>query len=282
MPLLTLRDADGYRAFDEAECRAAGRDLADRYRRADPFPHVVIDDFVDAELLRDVVRHFPVPDAALTFARSQERLKYQFHPQACRGLTTRNLFAELNSQAFMGFLAEMTGMSGLVADAYYAGAGLHETRAGGHLGIHADFNRHETMNLERRLNLLIYLNEDWEDDYGGALELWDRAMTACAVRVIPKMGRAVVFTTDLYSFHGHPDPLTCPPDRARRSIATYYYRTPADTVFTVDRTTNFRSRPHSTDKRDWKVMLHHFAQDWVPPALQRGRRGGRLGALLRR
>ncbi len=274
MALLTLRNAGGYCAFDEAECRAAGATLAQRYRDASPFPHVVIDDFLDLDVLRAVAGQFPKPAAALPFARSQERLKYQFHPQVCTGLATRNLFAELNSQAFLAFLSEMTGIGGLVADPYYAGAGLHETRAGGHLGIHADFNRHETMNLERRLNLLVYLNEDWEEAFGGALELWDRGMTACQVKVLPAMARAVVFATDLDSFHGHPDPLACPPDRTRRSIATYYYRTPADTRFAVDRTTNFRARPHSGDRRDWKVIFHHWAQDWVPPALRRGGRAG--------
>jgi hypothetical protein len=135
------------------------------------------------------------------------------------------------------------------------------------------------MQVERRLNLLIYLNKDWPDAYGGALELWDKAMTGCVVKAAPVFGRAVIFTTDLDSYHGHPDPLTCPPDRARRSIATYYYTAPdVSAAAPVDRMTNFRPRPDSSDKRDWRVMLHHFAQDWTPPALRRERRA----ALFRR
>jgi Rps23 Pro-64 3,4-dihydroxylase Tpa1-like proline 4-hydroxylase len=268
MPLLELMDKGGYRAFDEAQCRAAGEALADRYRSATPFPHIVIDDFIDPDLLRQVIRDFPDTTGRGFFSRDQERLKYQFHPQECSGLATRNLFAELNSQALLAFLSAMTGIKGLIADAYYNGAGLHETKRGGHLSIHADFNRHAPMRVERRLNLLIYLNEEWSESYGGALELWDQQMTACQVKAYPLLGRAVVFSTDLDSYHGHPDPLQCPPDRARRSIATYYY-TASDRTAGADRSTNFRARPHSTDKRDWRIMLHHLLADWTPPALRR-------------
>lgn len=270
MALLDMADRGGYRSFDEMQCRAAGKALADRYRSADPFPHIVIDEFLDVAMLRDVVRDFPGGESgSRPFDREQERFKQQFHPQQCNGLTTRNIFAELNSQAFLAFLAEMTGVTGLIADPYFAGAGLHETRRGGHLGIHADFNRHEMMNVERRLNLLIYLNDDWDDSYGGALELWDRKMTGCQKRTFPHMARAVVFATDLDSYHGHPDPLKCPPERTRRSIATYYYTAPRDVVFDIDRTTNFRQRPGSRDKRDWRIALHHLANDWAPPVLRR-------------
>jgi Rps23 Pro-64 3,4-dihydroxylase Tpa1-like proline 4-hydroxylase len=182
----------------------------------------------------------------------------------------RNLFAELNSQAFLGFLEELTGYKGLISDPYFDGGGLHETKRGGHLGVHADFNIHRRLNIERKLNLLVYLNEDWEDDYGGQLELWDQEMKSCAVRVKPVFGRAVIFNTALDSFHGHPDPLNCPPERSRRSIATYYYSAPEEGVSALPkRTTNFRARPESGDKSDWQIRRHHFVNDWVPPKLQR-------------
>ncbi|HMJ06001.1 MAG TPA: 2OG-Fe(II) oxygenase, partial [Chthoniobacterales bacterium] len=153
---------------------------------------------------------------------------------------------------------------------YFEGGGLHETLRGGHLGVHADFNVHGRLRVERKLNLLIYLNQDWEDDYGGQLELWDRRMKGCAVRVKPVFGRAVIFNTALDSFHGHPDPLNCPSDRSRRSIATYYYSAPEGGIAALPkRTTNFRSRPGSEDSSDWQIRRHHFVNDWVPPKLQR-------------
>lgn len=268
--MLHFTRINGYIALDLEECRSFGRSLAESYQNASPFPHIVIDNFLDAEVLRNVLSDFPPSDNKAFFDRDQERLKFQFQPHESSSGLVRNLFAELNSQAFLAFLEEMTGMKGLISDPYFEGGGLHETKRGGHLGVHADFNVHERLKVERKLNLLIYLNEDWEDDFGGQLELWDRRMKECVVRVKPVFGRAVVFTTALDSFHGHPEPLTCPPERSRRSIATYYYSAPEEGLAALPkRTTNFKARPGSGDKSDWQIRRHHFVNDWVPPKLQR-------------
>ena len=269
MPLLSFADLGGYRCFDIEQCREAGRGLAEQYRANDPFPHIVIDDFVDPALLREVVAEFPDTSERAYFSREQERLKFQMRADECPGAATRALFAELNSVALLTFLSEMTGIQGLIADPYFAGAGLHEIKTGGHLSIHADFPRHEVMHLDRRLNLLVYLNDDWDPDYGGALELWDRRMRQCRKSILPLMARAVVFNTERDTFHGHPDPLACPEHRSRRSIATYYYTASGATTPKIERTTDFRPRPGTEDKRDWRIMLHHLKADWLPPILQR-------------
>lgn len=269
MSVLKFQDLGGYHSLDTDQCREAGTHYADTYRSNDPFPHIVIDDFISPDLLRRVIDEFPDNSARAFFSRDQERLKFQVRPDECRGPVTRALFAELNSAAFLAFLTEMTGIAGLVPDPYHAGAGLHETKRGGHLSIHADFPRHDVIKLDRRLNLLIYLNEGWDEDFGGKLELWDRGMKACRQSVLPVMARAVVFNTDRDTFHGHPDPLTCPEGRSRRSIATYYYTAPAQTRVAIERTTDFRPRPGTEDKRDWRIMLHHLKADWMPPILQR-------------
>jgi hypothetical protein len=270
MSVLEFTDAGARQLFlDEGQAREAGRARAASYRQASPFPHIVIDDFVGEDVLREVIAEFPQPDAGLTFAREQERKKTQYHPQNC-GPFTRHLFNELNSQAFLVFLQEMTGIKGLVADPYFSGGGLHETTKGGHLGIHADFNMHPKLKLQRRINLLIYLNEDWDDSFGGHLELWDRQMKACEVKVAPVFGRAVIFNTDLDSYHGHPEPLACPPHRSRRSIATYYYTAyEGSEALAPKRTTVFKARPGTKDKPDLSVKLRHLARDWTPPALLR-------------
>jgi len=268
--MLRLSRINGYLALDADECRDLGRSLSGQYRSAQPFPHIVLDDFIDAEVLKAVLAEFPSSTDKEFFDRDQERFKFQFRPGQIQSGLIRNLFAELNGQAFLGFLEQMTGISGLIPDPHYDGGGLHETKRGGHLGVHADFNIHDQLKLERRLNLLVYLNEDWEEDYGGQLELWDREMKQCVVRVPPLFGRAVIFNTDLDSFHGHPDPLNCPPDRTRRSIATYYYSAAEDGLNALPkRTTNFRARPGSGDRTDWKIRRYHFVNDWVPPKLQR-------------
>jgi Rps23 Pro-64 3,4-dihydroxylase Tpa1-like proline 4-hydroxylase len=177
--------------------------------------------------------------------------------------------AELNGEAFLGFLQEMTGIEGLISDPYYSGGGLHEIKRGGHLSIHADFNVHGTMNVERRLNLLVYLNDDWQPEYGGDLELWDRQMKRCEVKIAPLLGRAVIFSTNSDSFHGHPDKLACPEGRTRRSIATYYYTAlPEGHLRVKKRTTMFQVRPGTPDQPDWIVKTQNLINDWVPPKLQ--------------
>src|SRR5690348_9421557 len=146
--MLHLAKLNGYFALEPDECRAAGRSLAERYQNASPFPHVVIDDFLDPEILRGVLAGFPSSEDKRYFDRDQERLKFQFSPQEVQSGLIRNLFAELNSEAFIGFLEELTGIDGLIADPYFEGGGLHETKRGGHLGVHADFNAHPKLKLE--------------------------------------------------------------------------------------------------------------------------------------
>ncbi|MGY4648823.1 2OG-Fe(II) oxygenase [Mycobacterium sp. URHB0021] len=270
MPVLDLHDRGGFLVLDEEECRRKGAALKSRYTAAKPFPHVVLDDFIEQAVLRKVLDEFPGSDDKSYYNRSQERLKYQYGPKDWTGATTHNLFALFNSAAFVAFLEAMTGFKGLIPDPGYAGGGLHETKRGGHLSVHADFNLHQQLGLIRQLNLLVYLNDDWSPEYGGTLELWNHGMTAREVSVLPELGRAVVFTTALDSYHGHPDPLNCPPDRSRRSMALYYYTAPEEGLADVPlRTTQFQVRPNSTDKVDRKVRIQHAIGDWVPLAIRR-------------
>ncbi|WP_010160406.1 2OG-Fe(II) oxygenase [Sphingomonas sp. PAMC 26617] len=270
MAVLDLKVDSGVVVFDEAACRAAGKALHDQYVAASPFPSIVIDDFLDPDLLRKVVAEFPRSDGKTHFDRSQERLKYQYPPSEWSGPVTHSLFAAFNSDAFVGFLEEMTGISGLIVDPSFVGGGLHETKRGGHLGVHADFNQHVRLNVVRQLNLLVYLNEDWDESYGGNLELWDKGMKTREVSVLPVLGRAVVFTTTLDSYHGQPDPVTCPPELSRRSMALYYYKAVEGGLATLPkRTTAFQVRPKSADQVDWRIRSKHLIDDWVPPVIRR-------------
>jgi len=270
MAILEPLERNGYIYFDDARSKAAGEALAGQYQGALPFPHIAIDDFLPADFLRGLLPEFPANDGKTFFDRDQERFKYRYGPNEIPGARLRGLLMELNSPAVLRFLEAMTGIKGLIADPFFVGGGLHETRSGGHLSVHADFNIHKGMKLERRLNLLVYLNDDWPEDYGGHLELWDQKMERCRHRIAPVLGRAVVFNTSLDSYHGQPDPVSCPPDRSRRSIATYYYTAHAAGVATLpDRTTNFQPRPASGDKVDRKFAVDHFMRDWMPPRLYR-------------
>lgn len=184
----------------------------------------MIDDFLPEAVLDDVLAEFPKPRDAdwLAFDSPLER-KLASKDDTAMGDATRHLLAELNGSAFLDFLERLTGIDGLVPDPHFEGGGLHQIERGGHLKVHADFNRHPRTGLERRLNVLLYLNRGWKEEYGGAFELWDRDMRRAEARVLPVFNRCVVFSTTSTSFHGHPEPLTCPPGETRKSIALYYY-----------------------------------------------------------
>ena len=150
------------------------------------------------------------------------------------------MFEELNAVPFVTFLEQLTGIGGVIPDPHLRGGGLHEIVRGGLLGIHADFNHNQRMDVWRWLNLLIYLNTEWDETWGGHLELWDREGKTCVKRIAPVFNRAVIFDTSNFSYHGHPHPLNCPEDDSRKSLALYYYTvgypyaddtTPHSTVF---------------------------------------------------
>jgi hypothetical protein len=210
--------------FDPARLTA----LADRYRadytQARPFPHVVIEDFLPLEALRAVLAEFPRPDQVdwIAFNNPAEK-KLATRAEAQMGAWTRFLLYQFNSSIFLSFLESLTGIRGLIPDPHFWGGGLHQIERGGFLKIHADFTRHPILPLDRRLNLLLYLNEDWPEEYGGQLELWDRGMIKCEARILPVFNRCVIFSTTAFSFHGHPDPVACPAWQTRKSIALYYF-----------------------------------------------------------
>ncbi|WP_448582787.1 2OG-Fe(II) oxygenase [Thermaurantiacus sp.] len=271
MPVLeTLQLSDDVVALDVAQASAAGAALHDRYVAADPFPSIVLDDFFAPDVLRPLLAEWPAAGAGKSYDRAQERLKYEWQPKDIRTPRLRAFLAEMNGEPMLRFLEALTGIPKLIADPYYVGGGLHETRPGGHLSIHADFNVRKGMNVIRRLNLLVYLNDDWDERWGGHLELWTRDMKERRAQIAPIMGRAVIFNTDLDSFHGVPDPLACPPDRSRKSLALYYYTAPEEGIRNVPvRTTVFKPRPGTADRPDREVARRHFIHDWVPPALLR-------------
>lgn len=246
-----------------------GGELAERYASADPFPHIVIDDFCSAAMLERCLELFPnAPDPdSRSFDREQERFKTSYNPDHLPG-PVRSFFYSLNSRAFLRFLENLTGVEGLIPDPYFSGGGFHQTTQGGHLSVHADFNLHRKLGLERRLNILIYLNKDWDEAYGGNLELWDQNMSQCVHRIAPVFNRCVVFSTSGLSFHGHPEPVSHPQRAPRRSIALYYYTATWDDT-KAQRTTQFKRRAKSEDRIDWKVKRRELINDLLPPVLSR-------------
>lgn len=266
MPFLTSMDTDGLMRPDSDQ--SLGADLQTRYDAAQPFPHIMIDDFLPTEVAEMCLREFPTSSTgAFTFDRAQEKLKTQFNPDYLQK-DVRNLFYSFNSRPFIKVLENICGIRGLTPDPYFLGAGFHETRNTGYLSIHADFNHHKPMNLERRINLLIYLNKDWKSEYGGQLELWNDDVTICKTSVIPTFNRCVIFNTTSRSWHGNPNPVNHPTGETRKSIALYYYTaTWSDTG--REHTTQFQVRKGSNDKVDWLTRSRELAKDLLPPLVQR-------------
>jgi Rps23 Pro-64 3,4-dihydroxylase Tpa1-like proline 4-hydroxylase len=211
-------------AVPAARLKSILKSSREAYQSAQPFPHIVIDDFVSVPLLEAVLEEFEALDRGGWHHTEKElERKWSTEDYEQLGPRSRLLIAQLNAGPFLTFLERLTGIPGIIADTHLRGGGLHEIRRGGLLGVHADFNFNQRLGLYRRLNLLVYLNRDWQEAWGGHLELWDRQRSACVQRIAPVFNRAVIFDTSNYSYHGHPEPLECPPDRSRRSVALYYY-----------------------------------------------------------
>lgn len=188
---------------------------------AEPFRHWVCDEAFFPETVKNINAEWPEdPWNNHHHAHARKRGNNSW---ASFGKETASVVRWLNGQWFIGQLRELCGIPDLSADDKLIGGGLHETLCGGFLDIHADFNRHPDTKLFRRLNLLVFLNEQWEESWGGSLELWGRTKAGCQVKIAPVAGRVVIFETSPTSFHGHPAPLACPEGISRRSIALYYY-----------------------------------------------------------
>jgi hypothetical protein len=246
------------------------------YRNAKPYPHVVLDNFFDPVLLDLVLEEFPKPDQIKWQQFDNEReIKLASASEASLGPVTRLLLYHLNSITFLEFLSAVTGIPHLIPDPSFNGGGLHQIMPGGKLGIHADFNKHGDYQLDRRLNLLLYLNKDWKEEWGGHLELWDRDMTGCQKKVAPLINRVMIFGTTDYTYHGHPDALRCPAHMTRKSLALYYFSNgrPAEEVST-DHTTLFKARREREFQLTWAQRMRNVAKDLLPPIITRQLRRG--------
>jgi hypothetical protein len=217
-------------------------DKVNRYADAQPFPHIVLDDALTPEAFDAVDDEFPsVEDKFWKGYLHINETKYSNTQPDTWGTTLNAVAKELCSERFVDFLGTLTGIDDLMPDWTMDGGGLHQTLRGGHLNVHADFTTHHSHDdWARRVNILLYLNREWPDEWGGKLELWDKDMTACQDTVAPAGNRMLIFTTSFDSFHGHPDALTCPADVARRSMALYYFTQEENAV---RRSTNYRPRP---------------------------------------
>ena len=196
------------------------------YLTAKPFPNIALNNFFNDDFLNAIHNEFPdlskLNDSENYSAKNEIKLSnknYEKFPP-----TIKSFIDFLNSNIFLDFLQNLTSIKEkLVPDPHLEGGGLHEIKSGGVLKIHTDFNRHPFLNLDRRINVLIYLNKNWLESYGGYLEFWNKDMSKCEKKISPSFNTIAIFSTTDFSNHGHPNPLNCPREISRKSIALYYF-----------------------------------------------------------
>ncbi len=216
------------------------------YLQSKPFPNIVLEDFFNYDFLSGVLREFPdlskLQDSQNYNVKNEIKFSNKNYKNFPKNI--KSFVDFLNSNIFISFVQSITSIKEkLLPDPQLEGGGLHEIKKGGILKIHTDFNRHPYLELDRRVNVLIYLNKNWKSSYGGNLELWNEKMSSCEKKVLPSFNKMVIFSTTDFSNHGHPDPLDCPDDISRKSIALYYFS---------------KGRPESEVSQKHKKNITHF------------------------
>lgn len=210
--------------FDDPRFARLAVDSTERYRAAAPFPHIVLDDFLPESLARSLSAAFPGPDSIEWVERDNVNNRRRFQDDETKVPTLlRHMLREMNSRQFVLFLETLTGIESLMPDPYFIGGGVHISGAGDFLKIHADFNWHHKLQAYRRVNALLYLSDDWKDEWQGAVEFWDRDMNGPVSKALPIFNRLVVFSTGEHSNHGQATPNACPPNALRKVLNLYYY-----------------------------------------------------------
>lgn len=216
------------------------------------FPHFCIDNFLDEDFANSIYESFPSYQEAQNLGREfsavNEKRKIQITDSSKFPAAIKKLNDVLASKEYLDMWSDLTGVNNLLADENLVGGGIHETNEGGHLDVHVDFNYNEEKKAYRRLNILIYFNKDWKEEYGGYLDIWNSDVTKRYGYFEPRFNRACGFLTSDISFHGV-TPLTCPTGVVRKSFATYYYteEKPDDWVG-EKHSTIFRARPDEWSK----------------------------------
>ena len=204
--------------------RAASDQLRVEYEKAKPYPHLVVDGLYDETVLKRILAKFPNRKSPDWVVWDTE---HEFKTTS-RGITDLPVFTQLfflihQTSYFIRILEQITGIDNLLPDPLFHGAGLQEVIKGGWLDIHSDYTRHPTLPLRRRLNVLVYLNRDWNPEWGGDIELWDYDTRQCGAKYAPLFNRTLIFPTTSTTLHGQPSPLCCPEDVSRRFISIYYW-----------------------------------------------------------
>jgi len=210
--------------------------LKEEFLTAAPFNYIIIDNFLDGFLAKDIeleIRTIPPEDwfdkeTGFGHINNQGDCETQSKKIALNirkqiPEKTNNVIDLFSSQKIIKFIEDITDISGLQSDPYLLGGGIHKTTKNGHLSVHCDFNIHPQTNKHRRINALLYLNSNWKPEYNGCLELWNGDMQSCAKKIEPISNRLVIFRITDDALHGSPEKWLAPENYSRLSLAFYYY-----------------------------------------------------------
>ena len=199
------------------------------FNTATPFNHCVIDNFLDDEFAEKLSKEIPAFDST-SWHEYNNPLEIK---KTCNNWNlfpplTYSFFSQLNSGGFIDKVSTYSGISPLFPDAGLNGGGWHIHRNGGKLNPHLDYSLHPKLKLQRKLNLIIYLQEDWENDWGGHLGLYGDLDSAKEIQseIVPLFNRAIFFDTTQNSWHGLSQEVKTPNEICRKSIAVYYLTQP--------------------------------------------------------
>jgi hypothetical protein len=212
--------------FDSQRYARIAVERAQEYQNAAPFPNICIDDFLPEDVAHALSAAFPAYDAIEWVERDNKNNRRRFqHDETKLPKPLREMLREFNSRQFTLFLETLTGIECLFPDPYLIGGGVHVSSTDDFLNIHADFNWHHKLQAYRRVNALLYLPEQWEPEWNGALEFWDKGLTSAVTSHLPRFNRLVIFSTGEHSNHGQRLPNKCPPSVQRKVLNLYYYTT---------------------------------------------------------
>ncbi len=206
--------------------------LNKQFISAIPYEHVVIDNFFNEDYLNILINNFPlINDNFKHWHIYNNPIEKKYALNNFDNLSEYNeLFKKLSTDEFVNIISKITSIENLENDPLLHGAGIHYHPNGGKLDMHLDYSIHPITKKERRVNLIIYLNKEWKEEYNGDLQLWDINFNGPVKKYYPKYNRAILFKTSDISYHGLPHPIKCPENIGRKSLAIYYVSEQRDNI----------------------------------------------------
>ena len=212
-----------------------------KYHDEIDIPYIVFDEFLDKDLAQQVSSDFPpIGDSRWDFNYHFNERKLGYNIEHALPPSVDSLVKALSSKAFVDYLEKLTKIDGLIPD-YSHSKAMHYAPSGGFINLHMDPNVHpDDRHLKRQVNLLLYLNENWEKSFGGELQIWNKPVTKCYAKALPILNRCLIFNT-MKVMHGFPDPITCPEKDGRKAIVMYYFTREDKEI--RQKVTGYKARP---------------------------------------